>query len=159
MSQSWLAELPSSSPGRPTIQRTRSNSPQMPFTPGQPTRKTPTPAPRSSAPSSFSPLIDPSLRGQSVENTPATQESPATPPPAQRSSIGGKQPKRHFDEDDSASGTESGSSSSSDSDDSDDIPAKRRRVAQAMGEKLGLSERSIVDAKHFATVSSSLFLP
>lgn len=157
MSQSWIAELPSSSPQRPSTQRPRSKTPQMPFTPGQPLRKTPTPALQSTAPSFGSPTIDPSLRGQSVEG------SPATPPPAQRPSVGCKQPKRHLVEENSSSGTESGSDGSSENDDSSvsdgdvSIPAKRRRLARKEGERLGLSARSVADAKKFATVSSRLF--
>lgn len=149
MAPSWLAELPSSSPERPSTQRTRSKSPQMPFTPGQPLRKTPTPALQSTASSFASPSIDPSLRGQSVEG------SPSTPPSAQRPSVGCKQPKQHLVEENSSSGTESGSESDgpSDSDEDVSIPAKRRRLAREEGEKLGLSERSVADAKKFATVS------
>lgn len=43
---------------------------------------------------------------------------------------------------------------SSDDEDADRSNAvKRRRIAQSMGERLGLSERSIMDAKQFANVS------
>lgn len=156
---SWLEEIPSSSPERPSTQRARSGSraPSAPFTPCPQRRSPSLPSPGQG--SFDSPLIDPSLRGQPAENTQESQVSLDAPTSAQRPSVGGKQPKRHFVQDTDVSDPENEDDDDRDpTDDDADIssPAKRRRFAQTEGEKLGLTERSIMDAKRFANVS--LFL-
>lgn len=156
---SWLEEIPTSSPERPSTQRARSGSraPSAPFTPA-PQQRSPASSPPPRQGSFDSPLIDPSLRGQSAEGTQDSQVSLVAPTSAQRPSVGGKQPKRHFlqDSDVDVSDSENADGVPTDDDADNSNPAKRRRFAQSEGEKLGLSERSIMDAKRFANVSQSL---
>lgn len=157
---SWLEEIPTSSPERPSTQRARSGScaPSAPFTPAQ-RRQSPGSPPTPQQGSIDSPSIDPSLRGQPAEGTQTSQESLAAPTLAQRSTVGGKQPKRHLVQEADVSDSENEDTSSDDDDADRSNAVKRRRIAQSMGERLGLSERSIMDAKQFANVSYFRFTP
>lgn len=134
----------------------KSTNVETPFTIPQ-ARKSTSPIPRDSPhhlPFNAS-SIDPSL--QSPSQTHQDLQTGLEPPPStQRRAVSGKQPRRHDstdtgDRSHSSSGDEEDEDLSSSEDET--VLAKRRRLAQTTGEKLGLSTKSISDAKQFAGVS------